>query len=95
MLYLIAYYDVIDDFMTIHNFLKTMFLSIIYIINDVIVYCIIIHFPVILCLNINSIYSATIYDMNEDYLLKICEVITFCNDIIYYETLSVLYHFEI
>ena len=43
-----------------------------------------IYFPVIFFLNINFIYPATIQDINEEYLLKIGEVITFCNGHIYY-----------
>ena len=39
-----------------------------------------------LFLNINLFYSVAIYDINEDYPLKIGEVITICNGIIYYET---------
>ena len=36
MNYVNAYYDVIDDFITIYNYLKMALSSLIYIINDVI-----------------------------------------------------------
>ena len=42
-----AYYDIIDDFKTIYNFLEMQLSSMIYIINDVIMCSNIIHFPVI------------------------------------------------
>ena len=80
-----AYYDVIDDFITIYNNLKMALVSLIYIINDVIMCSDVKHFPLFISKQ-NFIYSATILDINEDYLLKTGEVITFCNGIIYYET---------
>ena len=42
-----AYYDVIDDFITMYNFLEMAHSSMIHIINDVIMCSKIIHFPVI------------------------------------------------
>ena len=47
MYYVSAYYNVIDVFITINNFLEIALSSMIYIINDVIMYSNIIHFPVI------------------------------------------------
>ena len=71
MYYVNANYEVIDDFITIFNFLKMAFSSTIDIINDIIMCSNIKHFPIILFLNINFIYSATIKDKNKVYLLKI------------------------
>ena len=45
MYYVNAYYDVIDDFITIYIFLVMALSSMIYIINDVIMCSNIIHFP--------------------------------------------------
>ena len=44
MFYVNAYYDDIDDFITIYIFLEIVLSSMIYIINDVIMYSNIIHF---------------------------------------------------
>ena len=60
MYYVNAYYEVIDDFIAIYNGLEIVLSSRLYIINDVIMYSNIIHFPVFFFLNINFIYSATI-----------------------------------
>ena len=45
MYYVNASYDVIDDFITIYIFLEIALSSMIYIINDVIMCSIMIHFP--------------------------------------------------
>ena len=45
--YVSAYYNVIDVFITIYNFLEMVLSSMIYIINDVMMCSNIIHFPVI------------------------------------------------
>ena len=42
-----AYYDVIEDFITIYNYLKMALSSLIYILNDVIMCSDVKHFPVI------------------------------------------------
>ena len=42
-----AYYDVIDGFITIYNYFKMALSSLLYIINDVIMYSDVKHFPVI------------------------------------------------
>ena len=47
MYYVNAYYEVIDDFIAIYNGLEIVLSSRLYIINDVIMYSNIIHFPVI------------------------------------------------
>ena len=47
MFHVNAYYDVIDDFITIYNNLKMALVSLIYIINDVIMCSDVKHFPVI------------------------------------------------
>ena len=60
MYYDYAYYNVIDNFITIHNFLKIALSSILYIINDVIMCSNIMHFPISLFLYINLINSATL-----------------------------------
>ena len=59
--------------------------SILFIINDVIMCSNIIHFPVIYFLTyISFIQLQFLKGTNEDYLLKIGEVITFCNGPKYY-----------
>ena len=40
-----AYYDVIDEFITMYNFLEMALSSMIYIINDVIMCSNVMHFP--------------------------------------------------
>ena len=86
MYYENAYYDVINDFIAIYNVIEMVPSSMLYIINDVImssnIQCN--KFSRYLFLIMNLIYSAKIQDINENYLLKIGQVITFCNGHIYY-----------
>ena len=63
MYYVNAYYDVVDELITIFNFLKLALSSMIYIINDVIMCSDIMHSPGVF-FNIIFIYLATILDIN-------------------------------